>query len=244
MVDINRIYQKVQALANKEQRGYITPQEFNLFADHAQQDIFEQYFYDLEQRQRGTGNELEHSDIISNIEEKISLFEQYNEEVISSGTDDTFEISVEVPDIYRLGSVKPNYGSALNVNIADKMALNEINKYQNSPLTTAKESNPVYAEFSSSNGSMVVTVLPNPVTSIFIDYVRKPSTPNWTYIISSTGNALYNQTTDTQHFELHSSEESNLVIKILQLAGVAIKDFNLAQLAAQEEIKNIQQEKQ
>ena len=75
-VEINRVYEKVLALANKEQRGYITPQEFNLFADHAQQDIFEQYFYDLEQRQRGAGNELEYSDIISNIEEKISLFEE------------------------------------------------------------------------------------------------------------------------------------------------------------------------
>ena len=35
-VSVDRVYQKVLALANKEQRGYITPQEFNLFADHAQ----------------------------------------------------------------------------------------------------------------------------------------------------------------------------------------------------------------
>jgi len=47
MVNIDSVYQKVLALANKEQRGYITPQEFNLFANHAQIDIFEQYFYDL-----------------------------------------------------------------------------------------------------------------------------------------------------------------------------------------------------
>ena len=33
MVNINNVYQKVLALANKEQRGYITPQEFNLFAN-------------------------------------------------------------------------------------------------------------------------------------------------------------------------------------------------------------------
>ena len=45
MVSIDTVYQRVLALANKEQRGYITPQEFNLFADHAQTTIFEQYFY-------------------------------------------------------------------------------------------------------------------------------------------------------------------------------------------------------
>ena len=31
-VNIDSVYQTVQALANKEQRGYLTPQEFNLFA--------------------------------------------------------------------------------------------------------------------------------------------------------------------------------------------------------------------
>jgi hypothetical protein len=48
-VSINTVYQKVLAIANKEQRGYITPQEFNLFANQAQMDIFEQYFYDINQ---------------------------------------------------------------------------------------------------------------------------------------------------------------------------------------------------
>ena len=44
-ISVNNVYQKVLAIANKEQRGYITPQEFNLFADLAQKEIFEQYFY-------------------------------------------------------------------------------------------------------------------------------------------------------------------------------------------------------
>ena len=46
-INVDSVYQTVQALANKEQRGYITPQEFNLFANQAQQDMFEQYIYDL-----------------------------------------------------------------------------------------------------------------------------------------------------------------------------------------------------
>ena len=44
-VNIDNVYQKVLALANKEQRGYITPQEFNLFADKAQNEIYENYFH-------------------------------------------------------------------------------------------------------------------------------------------------------------------------------------------------------
>ena len=43
MINVDIVYQKVLALANKEQRGYITPQDFNLFANQAQMEIFEQY---------------------------------------------------------------------------------------------------------------------------------------------------------------------------------------------------------
>ena len=41
MVNIDTVYQRVLAFANKEQRGYITPQEFNLFANQAQMEIYE-----------------------------------------------------------------------------------------------------------------------------------------------------------------------------------------------------------
>ena len=74
MVNIDDVYQKVLAIANKEQRGYITPQEFNLFANQAQMDIFEQYFYDINQFNRIPGNHTEYSDMLTLLEEKISVF--------------------------------------------------------------------------------------------------------------------------------------------------------------------------
>ena len=44
--------------------------------------------------------------------------------------------------------------------------------------------------------------------------------------------------------EIQKKKQIELVIKILQLSGITIKDFNLVQAAAQEEVKGIQQEKQ
>ena len=73
MVNINTVYQTVLALANKEQRGYITPQEFNLFANQAQMSIFEQYFYDLNQFLRVPGNNTAYADMVNLLEEKIKL---------------------------------------------------------------------------------------------------------------------------------------------------------------------------
>ena len=77
-------------------------------------------------------------------------------------------------------------------------------------------------------------------------YIIKPAKPNWTYLIDSNNQtALYNPTAaDHQDFELHPSEEPKLVIKILQLTGVNMKDYNLAQLTGQKEASVKQQEKQ
>ena len=76
--------------------------------------------------------------------------------------------------------------------------------------------------------------------------MKKPIKAEWNYIIvpSTTGdNAMYEDTT-SKDFELHISEETKLVVKILTLAGVNLKDPGLVQMAAAEDNKNIQQEKQ
>tara|TARA_R110000796_G_scaffold147107_2_gene263925 strand:- start:1173 stop:2423 length:1251 start_codon:yes stop_codon:yes gene_type:complete len=83
-ISINRVYQKVLAIANKEQRGYITPQEFNLFADLAQKEVFEQYFYDINQKGNVPGNSTEFSDQLYILEEKIAPFRVNNKSLISS----------------------------------------------------------------------------------------------------------------------------------------------------------------
>jgi hypothetical protein len=92
MISIDTVYQKVLALANKEQRGYITPQEYNLFADHAQMEIFEQYFYDLDQFQRAPGDSSEYADIITILQDKISQFEWYADGTLIS----QWQISMEM----------------------------------------------------------------------------------------------------------------------------------------------------
>ena len=80
-VSVDTVYQTVLSTLNKEQRGYVTPQEFNLFAEQAQLDIFEQYFYDINQFGRLHGNNTEYSDMLNILEEKISIFEQFNQDV-------------------------------------------------------------------------------------------------------------------------------------------------------------------
>ena len=89
-----------------------------------------------------------------------------------------------------------------------------------------------------------ISVFPVTITSVTFRYIRTPLIPKWTYTVVNE-QAQYNASAlDLQDFELHPSDEVNLVIKILEFAGVTLKDPNLYQIAAQEEMRNIQQEKQ
>ena len=86
-VNINTVYQRVLAIANKEQNGYITPQEFNTFASQAQMEIFEQYFYDINQFGRLHGNSTEYSDMLNIINEKLLPFQRTQKSSILKTTE-------------------------------------------------------------------------------------------------------------------------------------------------------------
>ena len=254
MVSINDVYQKVLALANKEQRGYITPQEFNLFADQAQQEIFEQYFYDLNQSMRLPGNNAGHSDIVTNIEEKISLFERYDRKV-SNVSDSEYNLlgitNSGAPSLYRLSMVRVDYGQG-KVD-AEEIQINELNKYIGSKLGVPTKKRPVYSRFTEINSNptspapgkkQTIKIYPEMVSSndLYISYIEKPIKPEWGYEIVGE-KALYNSD-NSNNFELHESEESELVYRILALAGLAIQKPELTQIAAALEGAKVQQEKQ
>ena len=170
---------------------------------------------------------------------------EVHDKLVGNLADGIAYVDTFFPDFYRLGTVNVTY-SGTGTYTADQIQLNELNKYQNSPLAVPRKSNPMYSKFSTGASSITIKIYPaTELSSTRVDYVRKPKAPNWTYLIGGSKNALYNPSAvGHQDFELHSSEETNLVIKILQLAGIAIKDFNLLQAAAQEETKSIQLEKQ
>ena len=96
-VNINTVYQRVLALANKEQRGYITPLEFNLLANQAQMEIFEQYFYDINLYNRAPGNSTEYADMLHILEEKIAPF-KINDTVLTASASFTDDFELDITD--------------------------------------------------------------------------------------------------------------------------------------------------
>lgn len=231
-ISIDTVYQRVQAILNKENRGYITPQEFNLFANQAQLEIFEQYFFDLNQYERLPKKDTEYSNLSQLTNEKISKFK-------TSATL-TFENEYfELPsNLHKLGTVI--YNGTTPVEQIDQKNLLE---YTLSPLTSPTTTNPVFIQnIKGASSTWSVVVSPNTITSLITaSYLRKPNNVEWSGT-SVAGILLFNSG-NSQDFELHESDEVKLVIKILLYAGLSIKQADVAQLADAKETKQIQQEK-
>ena len=73
-INVNTVYQTVLLILNKEQRGYMTPVEFNKTGTQAQLEIFETYFDSLNQQIRIPQTDTDYADRVSNLDEKISIF--------------------------------------------------------------------------------------------------------------------------------------------------------------------------
>ena len=258
-VSIDTVYQRVLSILNKEQRGYVTPQEFNLFANQAQMDLFEQYFYDINQFGRMPGNSTEYSDMLSILEEKIALFETMQDLTYDTNN----EIFPLPSNLYRIGSViytntttkdlLPSPTQLANFPVADpkvyrqtitedieaeKINAKDYLYINSSPLTKPKNTRPIY--IANQNGIKVYGDSEK-VADVKVNFIRKPAKVEWAYQIVY-GESLYDAT-NAVNFELHPSEETELVIKILELAGISTRELQVYQIAAGEEVKNTQEEK-
>ena len=67
-----------------------------------------------------------------------------------------------------------------------------------------------------------------------MDYISVPSDPVWNYNTDEYGTFTH-MATGSINFDLHPSEEVELVLGILKYAGVIIKDPSILQMASQEE---------
>ena len=244
--NVDSVYQKVLALANKEQRGYISPQEFNLFANQAQLEIINQYFYELDEyaRRRPTDNDYaEYSDMENLIQEKLGILQVVDYAMPSGNAINGFHPFPD--DLLRLGSVSKVSGTNLmpEISWADK------EKYNRSKLTKLTFKNPAYIVTQSlannlgyyEKGFQIYPVV-SMTGGIEISYIRKPNTVKWGYVVINE-KAMYDPG-NSIHFDLHPAEESDLIYRILKLCGVAIKRDDIAGAAQQMEAVKTQQEKQ
>lgn len=316
---INTVRATVLSIANKNNFGYITPNDFNLYAKQAQLDLFEDYFYQYNSwnikqnvRQSGTG----YADIVKGLEEVVDSFSStkplshsslnlfdlpedyylinkinYYPTVVAKGYVDqitpppsttledstaTFITSGVQPGDVISNSTTGEFGYVVeviteNVLVAtqiwdlgdyycivrnngmreiERVSQNKIFYLNASHLTQPSELYPAYVLGGATDVMYgnTVTVYPESINeegSVITQYIRYPKDPNWTYVQLPGGEPSFDETAaDYQDFELPKSDETNLINKILQYAGVSIRDTVVAQFGKAEETEANKQEGQ
>ena len=227
---INSVRNTVLSVLNKNNYGYLSPSDFNLFAKQAQLDLFEDAFYEYNYqinkenaRQSGTG----YANISKSLLEVIEGFSD------SSTPQNVSQNKYLLPDDwYFINDVYYNNKTV------EKISASKIRRLLNSNLTAPTAQFPAYVLREN-----VLDAYPNSITgtgSIEINYIRYPKVPNWTYNSLIEGTPFFNPSLPGyQDFELAADYEPDLVNKILQYAGVSIRENTVTNFGiAQEQQEN------
>ncbi len=125
---------------------------------------------------------------------------------------------------------------------AEKVPHSKITMLNNSILTSPNLTYPAYTQ-EALVGDMFPYTINNP-GQVICQYIRFPYTPNWTYVTLINGEPSFDESAaDYQDFELPNDDEVNLINKILQYAGMSIREIGAVQFAQAEEQANNQEEK-
>ena len=225
-VNIDTVYRTVLLILNKEQRGYLTPDEFNKTAAQVQLEMFNEYFEDLNQHLRVQGNDTEYADRVKNLEEKIAIFQEEAPCTYSSGS---FQLNIPTsspqPELYKLGTVIHKDEKEIQY-----VQPNELLELNLSPITKPSLYWPVYTY-----KNFKINVYPSSIVSdIKCTYIRKPYDPVWNFTSSAPNYTYAYNPGASVNFDLHPTEQTNIIIKILLYSGVIIKDPQIVQAAAQQ----------
>lgn len=219
-------------ILNKDNNGYITPSEFNAFARLSQLEVFEDLYHKVNNWYTKRNNRTSNSgiaDIAKHVTEDLEIFVKTANLTLDTGS--TFNLP---NDIYSL--IDLLYGSKP----IEKVSNHKITMLNNSNLTAPTVYMPAYVDRESS-----VTVYPSTITSgVSAIYVRLPEDPKWTYYTDINGTPVFDSSNPQYNdFELPKEYESELVIRILQKAGVTLREPDIINVSNNEEAKNMQKDK-
>ena len=214
---INSVRNTVLFLLNKDNRGYISPLEYNQYAKLAQLEIFESYFGDYArqtQLQNTRKRALGYGDIVAQTRNKIDVFSTSATLTYNDVQDGGVASVGEARDYFNLPN---NFYRLINLTYNGKV-LEEIPKVKFDMIIDSNYARPLSINYTASTpqGSEIPLIM---------NYIRKPNDPIWGYN-TIQGDPVYNSTTSTP-FEISEAHEIDLVIKICGYAGLAIREADV-----------------
>jgi len=242
-VNVNTVYTTILYILNKEQRGYVTPSEFNSIADLVQKEIFNSYFPNGNQQNRKNQNNSENDTEFFNMSKDVEykLFPFKKDITFTYDVANNSFYNATSSSIYKIGEVVITYdGQPKYESIAQLSDKRDFEKITRSKLTTPTKQYPLFITTNATPTSLTnrLALKVSPWTSltsgnVVASCLLNPTSPNWNFTVGSVGQYIYSANNSVD-FQLDISEQTNLIINILKYFGVIINDPTIIQVAEQE----------
>ena len=221
-IDVNDVYKAVLVVLDQNNRGPLAPTEFNKIAIQSQQEIYTEYFNELNLLLRLPKTDVAQADRIALLEEKIALFKRSTFITFTSGT--TVTLTSNIKEVNTV---------SYNENEVERIEQRDLYTTNKSPLTAPSAKYPVYTI-----NNRNLTIYPTNLSGgINVDYLNFPSDVKWNFTVNQEfGNYVYSSS-GSSDFEIHEFDQPLLVSKILAYAGVLSNDQLAASLASSKEQK-------
>lgn len=246
MASVETVYFTLKDLANKDQRGFITPTTFNRFAQVAQLNIFNRLFVDSTKDKVARLRNVEgvrHLGSKKQVKEDLSFF---SKEAVLSQANGSFP---KPDDLARIIGLRTNgafvLGQSTSTNIDIVYDEEKLYYILNSSLSVPTESQPVAVLGEN------IEVFPTSIKKIKLRYYKYPegiapttgartaATPRFGYTVVN-GVESYSAANSVD-FELPDHYEAELVVEMAKLIGVNLRDadvFNYANTEQQQRKMN------
>jgi hypothetical protein len=246
MASVNEVYSALKNLANKDERGFITPKVFNTFTTIAQNKIFNDLFNEMSKAQTMRMRNIDaktHHSYTKRLEEDLSYFSKEETISKSSGVFEKPEDLSRIISMRTLGSFILNTSTSNVIDVVyDESKIEYILK---SDLSAPSASHPI--AIVSNN----IEVFPTNISKIKVRYYkypegRTPSTgartalsPRYNALSLGASNEVFDPTTSVD-FELPDHYVPHLVLEIGKMIGINLRDQDVFAYTSGEEQKQKQ----
>ena len=239
---IDEVYRLVQTFANKEQRGFITPSEFNLLAKQAELELYNKRLSLIKEKNPTRRSQGIYAEGLTPelAKQDIARFRLLTRRTLSNEASSFRGTGVNVNADYIeniMHSQDESFNIANNIPI-EIVEAKDINQVLRSSLASPSMMYPVaLMSRSSIKGNIVLNVFPENISTIVIYYYHydNVNSPKWSYA-TVAGKPVYDVTSSRQ-FSISPRVHGELVIKILEYLGVTIREADVVQYAQGSEVK-------
>lgn len=238
MASVNRVYSTLKDLANKDQRGFITPAVFNNFSGIAQMNIFNNLFDStvLAKRLRNAALDAKQDKgKMKQVEEDLAVFSK------SATVSLTVGVGAKPSDLARVISIN----TTASPSVAVPVVYDEVN-WENVLRSTLSAPT---AAFPAALLTNQIEVAPTSIASVKLRYYKQPeglnpstgartaSQPRFGYTVVA-GKEVYSAANSVD-FELPEHYFADIVVEIAKMIGVNLRDTDVYNYATSEQKTSI-----